>query len=317
VADRPAARPPSSLLRRVLRWALGLLAVTLLLGVLWQQRHELADALARLDIGPVLLSGVFVLLGLIASMMGWRALLGSVGHRLPVLTSARLYFLTQIGKYLPGSVWPVVAQMELGREEGVPASRSGVAGALSLLVGIATGIVIGVLSLVAVNGSPGDYWWLLIPLPILVVLLRPAVGQRAVALLLRLARRPAPDLQIDPRGVLVSAGWSAVMWLCFGIHVYVLVAALGGSDAFVRSVGAYALAWVAGFLVFFAPAGAGARELTLVVLLTPVLERPEALAVAVVSRVLSVAGDLVVAVCGIAAEKWHRHARPEPEQLPG
>ena len=77
-----------------------------------------------------------------------------MGHRLPVLTSARLYFLTQIGKYLPGSVWPVVAQMELGREEGVPAARSGVAAALNLLVGIATGIVIGVLSLVVVNGSP-------------------------------------------------------------------------------------------------------------------------------------------------------------------
>ena len=117
--------------------------------------------------------------------------------------------------------------------------------------------------------------------------------------------------------MLVSAGWSAVMWLCFGIHVYVLVAALGGSDAFLRSVGAYALAWVAGFLVFFAPAGAGARELTLVVLLAPVLERPEALAVAVVSRVLSVVGDLVVAVSGIAAEKWHRHTRPEQEPLPG
>ena len=131
----------------------------------------------------MLLSGVFVLLGLIASMLGWRALLIAVGHRLPVLTSARLYFLTQIGKYLPGSVWPVVAQMELGREEGVPAAQSGVAAALNLLVGIVTGIVIGVLSLVVVNGSPGDYWWLLVLLPFLVVLLRPSVGQRTVTLL--------------------------------------------------------------------------------------------------------------------------------------
>jgi uncharacterized membrane protein YbhN (UPF0104 family) len=291
-----------------------LVAVLLLLGVLWQQRHDLADALARLDLGPVLLSGLFVLLGLMASMMGWRALLIAVGHRLPVLTSARLYFLTQIGKYLPGSVWPVVAQIELGREEGVPAARSGVAAVLNLLVAVTTGILIGVVSIVTVDGSPGNYWWLLVLLPLLLISLRPTVIKRIVLFVLRVLRRPVPDLHVEGRGVLVAAGWSALMWLCFGIHVYVLVAAFGEPDAFVRSVGAYALAWVAGFVVFFAPAGAGARELSLVVLLAPVLERPEALAVAVVSRVLSVVGDLVVAACGIAAEKWHRRARQDLSQ---
>jgi len=287
---------------------LGLLAVALLLAALWQQRRGLVDALARLDVGVVLLSALFLLVGLTASMFSWRAVLIAVGHRLPVLTAARLYFLTQIGKYLPGSIWPVIAQIELGREEGVPAARSGIAAVLNLLVGIATGIVVGLVSLLLANGSPGDYWWLLLPLPVLVLLVRPAVVQRVVGFVLRVLRKPAPDVQLDSRGVLVATGWSVVMWLCFGLQVYVLVAAFGEPDAFARSVGAYALAWVVGFVVFFAPAGAGARELSLVVLLAPSLSRPEALSVAVVSRVLAVAGDLVVALGGIAAEKWHRHA---------
>jgi uncharacterized membrane protein YbhN (UPF0104 family) len=287
---------------------LALLAVALLLAALWQQRHGLGDALAQLDIGVVLLSALFLLMGLMASMLAWRALLKAVGHRLPVLTAARLYFLTQIGKYLPGSVWPVIAQIELGREEGVPPARSGVAAVLNLVVGIATGIVVGLVSLLLANGSPGDYWWLLLPLPVLVLLVRPAVVQAVVGFGLRVLRKPAPDVQLESRGVLVASGWSVVMWICFGLQVYVLVAAFGETDALARSIGAYAIAWVVGFLVFFAPAGAGARELTLVVLLAPALDRPEALSVAVVSRALAVAGDLVVAMGGIAAEKWHRHA---------
>jgi uncharacterized membrane protein YbhN (UPF0104 family) len=290
------------------RWVLGLLAVALLLTALWQQRHGLDDALARLDVGVVLLSALFLLVGLMASMFAWRALLAAVGHRLPVLTASRLYFLTQIGKYLPGSIWPVVAQMELGREQGVRPAPSGVAAVLNLLVGIATGIVVGLVSLLLANGSPGDYWWLLLPLPLLVLLVRPAVVQGLVSFSLRVLRRPAPDVKLESRGVLVAAGWSVVMWLCFGLQVYVLVAAFGKPEALAQSIGAYAIAWVVGFLVFFAPAGAGARELTLVVLLAPSLDRPEALSVAVVSRVLAVAGDLVVALGAIAAEKGHRHA---------
>ena len=39
--------------------------------------------------------------------------------------AARLFFVTQLGKYLPGAVWPVLAQMRIGREHGDPAAADG------------------------------------------------------------------------------------------------------------------------------------------------------------------------------------------------
>jgi uncharacterized membrane protein YbhN (UPF0104 family) len=307
VAEASTGTPARRRLRRTLRLVLGLTAVILLLAVLWRSREDLADALPKLGVTAVAMSAVLLLLALLASMLQWRALLSAVGHRLPLLTAARLYFLTQIGKYLPGSVWPVIAQIELGREQGVPAARSGVAAALNLLVGIATGIVVGLACLVLASGPVGDYWWLLIPLVLMVFSLHPRVLQFLLTSALRLARRPTVELELKPSGLLVAIGWSLTMWLLFGLHIHVLVSAMDGGGSLLRSIGAYALAWVAGFVVFVAPAGAGARDLTLVVLLAP-LGRPEALAVAVVSRVLSVAGDLVAAAGGIAAERWHRRA---------
>jgi uncharacterized membrane protein YbhN (UPF0104 family) len=305
VADASPGPAPRRSLRRALRLVLGLTAVVLLLAVLWRSREDLADALPRLGAAAVAGSAVLLLLALLASMLQWRALLSALGHRLPVRTAARLYFLTQIGKYLPGSVWPVIAQIELGREEGVPAARSGVAAALNLIVAIATGIVVGLACLVLASGSVGDYRWLLIPLVLMVFSLHPRVLQLLLTSALRLARRPTVDLDMRPSGLLVAVGWSLMMWLLFGLHIHVLVSSMDGGGSLVRSIGAYALAWVAGFVVFVAPAGAGARDLTLVALLAP-LGRPEALAVAVVSRVLSVAGDLVAAAGGIAAERWRR-----------
>ncbi len=45
-------------------------------------------------------------------------LLNDLGSPLPPAGSLRVFFLGQLGKYVPGSVWPAVAQMELGRDYG-------------------------------------------------------------------------------------------------------------------------------------------------------------------------------------------------------
>jgi uncharacterized membrane protein YbhN (UPF0104 family) len=142
------------------------------------------------------------------------------------------------------------------------------------------------------------------------------VFNRAVALLLRLLRRGDQAVRIDGRALLGSAGWALVMWLLFGLHTAVLVAALAPGDparAVLLGTGAFALAWVVGFLVVIAPAGAGPREAALVLALAPAMASPDALLVALVSRVLMVVGD--AAAAGVAAllarRPAHRAATPE------
>ena len=87
------------------------------------------------------------------------------------------------------------------------------------------------------------------------------------------------------------------MWGLFGCHVWVLANAPCGRSPHIAfiCVGAFALAWVVGWLVVIAPPGAEAREAALVLALGPVLGRPDALVLAVVSRILMVVGDAVVA----------------------
>jgi glycosyltransferase 2 family protein len=50
-----------------------------------------------------------------------------------------------------------------------------------------------------------------------------------------------------------------------------------------------------GFVIVFAPAGAGIREALLIATLTPMLDVGRATAVTLVSRVLMTAGDLITA----------------------
>ncbi len=71
------------------------------------------------------------------------------------------------------------------------------------------------------------------------------------------------------------------------------------------ALGGFAFAWSVGFLVVFVPAGAGVRDVLLVALLSPVIGVGGGTAVALVSRVLTTAGDMLAA--GVAAG-YFRHS---------
>lgn len=78
----------------------------------------------------------------------------------------------------------------------------------------------------------------------------------------------------------------------------------GGLPLLLLSTGAFAGAWSIGFLLVIAPAGAGAREAALILLLGSGMSGPQATVVAVVSRLLMTAGDLAWGgVAALAAPK--------------
>jgi uncharacterized membrane protein YbhN (UPF0104 family) len=195
-----------------------------------------------------------------------------------------------------GAVFAVAAQMELGRDHGAPRSRVGTAAVLFLGVLVACGLLTSAVVLPLTSPEAlRDRGWVLLLLPVGLVALAPPVLTRLVGLLLRLLRRAPLERPLSARGVGAAVGWALVMWVAYGVHLWLLVRPQGGTGAgdLLLSTGAYALAWTAGLLVVVAPAGAGVREVALVAALAPVLDRPAALAVAVLSRVLMTLGDLV------------------------
>lgn len=63
--------------------------------------------------------------------------------------------------------------------------------------------------------------------------------------------------------------------------------------------GSFALAWVAGFVVPGSPGGIGVREAVLVTALAPLLGAGAALGLAVLFRVVAIAGDAVAFALGL------------------
>ncbi|MET8156076.1 lysylphosphatidylglycerol synthase domain-containing protein [Sphaerisporangium sp. NPDC005289] len=268
---------------------------------------QVADGFSRLSWPLLAASLVAVLAALSAGMLMWRALLADLGSPLALTDAAKVFFVGQLGKYIPGSLWPVLAQMEMGKDLGVPRSRSATAFFLTYPIYLASGLGVAVLTLPAFAGdSVARYAWLLLLLPVLVAGLHPRVVNGVLGLGLRLLRRPPLERPLSRRGVLASAGWAFAGWAAYGVHLWLVVTGLGaaGPRALALSLGAFSLAWCLGFIVVIAPAGAGVREVAMVAALAPVLPGGTALAAALCSRLLVSLGDLMWAgLAGLAARR--------------
>ncbi len=247
-----------------------------------------------------------------AMMQVWRVLLTALGSPLPVRVAARIFFIGQLGKYLPGSVWSVVAQMELGQAHQVPRRRSATSAALTMVVSLLAALLTTAVSLPFFSdGTTGGYSWAFLAVPLVLGCLHPRLLNPLLDRLLKLARQPALEQRISGRAITRAAAWALLSWLVVGLHVWLLTVRLGAplAHALPLSLGGFAFAWSVGFLVILAPAGAGVREVILVAALSPVLGVGEATAVALVSRLLTVAADLIAAA--VATWFGRRHA-PAP-----
>lgn len=316
-ADLAAAgetgRTPSSWRRSALSAVFVLVAVAAFAGALAGQWSQVADRLA--DQRPLVLAGslVLALVGVYLSFLLWRGTLATLGSSIPVRPAARLFFVTQLGKYVPGAVWPVLAQMRMGREHGVPRQRMALAFLLTLGLATVVGVLLGVAALPALLRAEGRVVLLgLLAVPLLLLLLVPRVINRLLGIGLRLIRRPGLDAPLAGRDVARGVGWAIAFWLVYASHVWLLAVGLGADplESFPVALGGFAIAFSLGPLLVFLPAGAGVREAVLIVLLGGVLDTPDATAVALTSRAILMLTDGLLALGAVAIA---RPARRAPE----
>lgn len=318
VAAVAAAR--RSPLRRAVQALVVVVFVGFLVLALAGRWNEVRSVLGEISAPAVALASVSMFAGIWASFLCWRAILTDFGSPTPLTGAMRIFFVGQAGKYLPGKLWPILTQARLGREYDVPARASGAAAAVFMLMVLGTGLLIGAACLPLLGaGAMDDYWWTLLALPAAAVLLWPPVLNRLIDKALRLARRQPMPQPLSFGGVARAAGWSLVMWLLYGVHMWALLRDLGagGPALLLVATGAFAASWSIGFLLLVAPAGAGPREVALILLLGGVLPSASATVAALVSRLVMTVGDLGWSGVAVLVERLRkrseaRRAAPVP-----
>jgi glycosyltransferase 2 family protein len=301
----PATRTAATRRRRLIGGGSGLVGLVLGGGAAYYVVRQLVDdwpaaeaSLRGAAPGWIILAAVTALVAMVAMAWGWRGVLGLLGVDQPRHRVVAWYFVGELGKYLPGGVWPVLGRGELARRGGVPRSRAYASVALSLGMLYLAGLLVAVAFLpFALTGDGFTPWMLfLLALPVGLGLLHHVVLGRMVGLVTRLTGRRF-DLPVPRWGdSLALVARYVPSWLLVGTATWAVARALTPDASFSRILFATVLSWVAGFLAVPVPAGAGVREAVLAA--SSGLDGGVAAATAIVARLLFVAADAVGAAVG-------------------
>ncbi len=302
------ATPPGTGLSVLLTWVrrLTVAAVVAFAAIqVARQWPEVSATVRALPWGHVLLSVLATAAGVLLGPLVWRAALAAMGARVRIPQAATVYLVGQLGKYVPGSVVALLLQMELARAAGISRVRGLTASLLTAGVAVVTSLLAGLLAIPALAGSRPPLLWLFTLLPVGLALLHPAVLTSVVDRLLALLRQQPLPQRLAGGAILRASGLSLLGYLLYGVQLFLLVdtvlgpGSTNGALLLVLCVGTMGVAMTAGLAAFVLPSGIGAREAVIVGALTAVLPYGQALALAVVSRVVFTVVELASA--GVAA----------------
>lgn len=267
--------------------------------------------LGKISWGTFAAASLAAAVGTWLTMLGWRVLLKDLGSDLHLAPATGVYFVGQLGKYLPGSLWSVLVQADIAAHLKVPRRRTAVAGLLALGLALLTGLLVGLpaATFLLRRSSDGFAWWLVLAVPLVVLLLIPRLLNWVIALLLRVLRRDPLEHELSARAVLLSVVTFVAVWLCFGVHTLLLARAVAGDaphpDLTTAALTGYALSVSLGMLLIILPAGLGAREGLLTLILSAAIPTPAAAAVAIVSRFIVTLIDVLAALVGWLYARSH------------
>jgi uncharacterized membrane protein YbhN (UPF0104 family) len=305
--------------RVVAQIAFGVLAVGFLVWAVVKNWAGVISALAAMNPWLVLLAAALILTGLYVNMLSWRSVLASLGAHLTRTQAATVFFTSQLGKYIPGGIWPVVASARLGRAYGLTAIRSVVSMTVALLLSLTVGTVFAISALFLIPVLASQYSLLIIALLVVgLIALSPPVLNRLIRLGLKILRRDGQLPELGSAAFTRAIGWSLLSWLCFGLALFSLISAESAVtwSALLGGISGYALSWIAGFVAILVPAGVGVREAVLVLVLGGTLAGPTIFGIALVHRIFMTLGDIVM-LAFTRRQRAQILAEPETTTGPG
>lgn len=274
---------------------IGIAGIAFVVRTIVTKRTEVSEAFSHLN-GFTLIASL--LLGLSAmTLIGylWTRMLVTKGHYAPPRSAMAWYFAGQLGKYVPGGIWPIVGRAELATRGGVPRSDAYAATGLSMVTTyLAAALAICIGSLLSWS----------YPIAGIVGLAALALGfmtfsnstLRAKVLSLLNRVSPRASALTEPRRLLVLTITHLPAWILMSLSTSVTATAFGANIGITHMLFITSASWLAGFVVVGVPGGIGVRESVFTALAGTALNPGLAVSLALASRVVFIAVDLLGAL---------------------
>jgi glycosyltransferase 2 family protein len=202
----------------------------------------------------------------------WWQLLRGQGVRASWYASLRAYFVSQVGKYVPGKAWVLLLRVGLLRSSEARPAVVIVTGLYETLTNMAAGALLGV-ALLPWSGLSnqlsawqryGLFSLALMPLALL------GLNRLVRRIAIKYRRSDAPPIPVPSLGLLAVGLVQAMLgWALLGLSLWLTSCGLSidppelTGESYLQYLSWVCIAYVIGFVILVSPAGVGAREYVL------------------------------------------------------
>lgn len=202
-------------------------------------------------------------------IQSWRVLIAGEGSSLDFYTASRIWFIANLGRYIPGKVWSIAALNVLAAREGVPGAAAAGAAVLGTMINIGAGF-----GVIALSGSrllaglaPAFRWGSIIGSVIFAVgvAVLPWILPPAAEWAAKRFGKSIPPVRLPARNLFASVTINVISWFCYGWAFMVFSNAVvpGVTGTLAQFTGVWTASYTLGYLAFFSPGGLVFRELAM------------------------------------------------------
>lgn len=242
-------------------------------------------------------SGLVLLFNYFFAAFVWSQVLRKIGARLNYTLSMAIWFVSLLGRYLPGRVWGMVGRIYLCEKEGVPKSESGISVILEQTYVLMTGILVFLLSLVfwKDRSNLGNITSIYFVFPAVLIFLHPRPLTAVLNPILKWMKRSPIAIRVSFRNLIKIFLFYLIYWAFFGASFLLFIDSIYHIEfsKIIIITGIFAISFVLGFISIIVPAGLGVREGVLTYLLSSYMPMTMAIIVSLLSRVWIIVVELL------------------------
>jgi uncharacterized membrane protein YbhN (UPF0104 family) len=300
---------------QVLKW-IWVVAIIVFIGVFFYRNlPEAIQYLQEVPFGLVIASAVCIIIAKLLIVLLALLSVNTGEWRPSFLSMFTIFTVSQLGKYIPGSIWHFAARINAYKDNALSNKKTAQAMIIEnlwLVTGAAAfGVVFLSLNHTVMDGATllpvefPEWLWSLLPYLVLIFWI--------AGLFLLDKRYPTSSKGITISRVLLLLLIQSGIWLSLGVSYYLLFLNAGTNDLFLI-LGGYALSWIAGYLVIFAPGGIGVRETVQVFLFSTISTPQQVVIISLMHRMVYTIVEVLLGLVGYLLTK--RVARDQ-NSIPG
>ncbi len=284
---------------RVTGTLLAVAIIYFLLDSLSTNLHRLSELQYTINYPRLILSFLLLFAVYLFNPWAWTRILREMQEVLDYRQAFSIFYVSQLGKYVPGRVWGYISQVVLSRRAGVSGEKAFVSSILFQAISSAVTVYFFLMTLPAwdsLQGLPG------------ILILAAASAAGAVLLQLNVLNgvsnlvlgklfRREMRVNLSSRTILDVMGILLLSWIAYGVAYYHFMKSFYPDlDVMtgMKFTGIYAISWLIGYVSLLTPGGLGIREGVQVYLLSLFVPLPIAIVISLASRVWLTVSEIAV-----------------------